>query len=171
MSQPASAGQPPTGCAGVSVSSPAEPAAFGIASRLIAWQRRSGRHGLPWQATREPYHVWLSEIMLQQTRVATVLDYYPRFLQQFPSLASNMVAACGGFLIPAHGLGHVFFCTDAVFVAIAQPVLPGNVARFGCLREVGESGLRILGDAFAVQIHQTSLSRARLPIPPLRPTL
>ena len=64
MSQPASVGQPPTGCAGVSVSPPADPAA-GIAPRLIAWQRRSGRHGLPWQATREPYHVWLSEIMFQ----------------------------------------------------------------------------------------------------------
>ena len=60
MSQPAGAGQPPPGCAGVSVSPPADPAA-GIAPRLIAWQRRCG---LPWQATREPYHVWLSEIML-----------------------------------------------------------------------------------------------------------
>ena len=70
-----------------------------------------------------------------------------------------MVAACGGFLIPAHGLGHVFCRADAVFVTIAQPVLPGDVARFGCLREVGESGLRILGDAFAVQIHQAQITR------------
>ena len=105
MSQPASAGQPPTGCAGVSVSSPADPAA-GIAPRLIAWQRRSGRHGLPWQATREPYHVWLSEIMLQQTRVATVLDYYPRFLQQFPSLASLAAAPLEAVLALWSGLGY-----------------------------------------------------------------
>ena len=70
-----------------------------------------------------------------------------------------MVAACGGFLIPVHGLGHVFCRADAVFVAIAQPVLPGNVARLGSLREVGESGLRVLGDAFAVQIHQAQITR------------
>ncbi|MBP8045286.1 MAG: A/G-specific adenine glycosylase, partial [Neisseria sp.] len=45
-----------------------------FSQRLIAWQRQHGRHHLPWQV-REPYRVWLSEIMLQQTQVATVLDY------------------------------------------------------------------------------------------------
>ena len=51
-----------------------------LAGRVIAWQREHGRHGLPWQHTRDPYRVWLSEIMLQQTQVATVLGYYERFL-------------------------------------------------------------------------------------------
>lgn len=43
------------------------------ASRIAAWQVRSGRHGLPWQNTRDPYRIWLSEIMLQQTQAATVI--------------------------------------------------------------------------------------------------
>ena len=54
---------------------------------IIQWQRREGRHDLPWQNTRDPYRVWLSEIMLQQTQVATVIPYYERFLQQFPDIA------------------------------------------------------------------------------------
>ncbi|MFM6986055.1 MAG: A/G-specific adenine glycosylase [Hydrogenophaga sp.] len=58
----------------------------GFARQLIAWQRRFGRHGLPWQGTRDPYRVWLSEVMLQQTQVSTVLSYYPRFLQRFPDV-------------------------------------------------------------------------------------
>ena len=57
-----------------------------IAPRLIAWQRVHGRHGLPWQQTRDPYRVWLSEIMLQQTQVAAVMDYYARFLKTFPNV-------------------------------------------------------------------------------------
>ena len=58
-----------------------------FAARVIAWQRSHGRHALPWQNTRDPYRVWLSEIMLQQTQVATVLGYYERFLQRFPDVA------------------------------------------------------------------------------------
>ncbi|HEX5093477.1 MAG TPA: A/G-specific adenine glycosylase [Burkholderiales bacterium] len=54
-----------------------------FAESLVRWQRRHGRHGLPWQATRDPYRVWLSEIMLQQTQVATVVPYYRRFLERF----------------------------------------------------------------------------------------
>ena len=53
---------------------------------LLPWQRAQGRHGLPWQGSRDPYRVWLSEIMLQQTQVATVMAYYERFLQRFPSV-------------------------------------------------------------------------------------
>lgn len=52
---------------------------------LCAWQRAHGRHDLPWQS-KDPYRVWLSEIMLQQTQVATVIDYYQRFLERFPSI-------------------------------------------------------------------------------------
>ncbi len=57
-----------------------------FADRLIAWQRAHGRRDLPWQNTRDPYRVWLSEIMLQQTQVATVLGYYARFLARFPTV-------------------------------------------------------------------------------------
>ena len=50
-----------------------------FAPALIAWQKTHGRHDLPWQNTRDPYKVWLSEIMLQQTQVVTVKDYFARF--------------------------------------------------------------------------------------------
>jgi len=57
-----------------------------FASLLIAWQRRHGRKGLPWQDTRDPYRIWLSEVMLQQTQVAAVIPYYQRFLSRFPDV-------------------------------------------------------------------------------------
>lgn len=51
---------------------------------LIAWQKQHGRHQLPWQNTRDPYRIWLSEIMLQQTQVAAVIPYYLRFWKASP---------------------------------------------------------------------------------------
>lgn len=59
--------------------------------RLLAWFRRHGRD-LPWRRTRDPYQVLVSEVMLQQTQVSRVRDYYPRFLQQFPTLADLAAA-------------------------------------------------------------------------------
>ena len=53
---------------------------------LIAWQKEHGRHDLPWQQNRDPYRVWLSEIMLQQTQVVTVKEYFLRFLDTFPTV-------------------------------------------------------------------------------------
>ena len=53
---------------------------------LVAWQRKHGRHGLPWQGTRDPYRIWVSEIMLQQTQVVTVIPFYERFLRRFADL-------------------------------------------------------------------------------------
>jgi A/G-specific adenine glycosylase len=58
--------------------------ACSFAARLVDWQRIAGRSGLPWQGTRDPYRIWLSEIMLQQTQVSTVIPYYLRFLERFP---------------------------------------------------------------------------------------
>ena len=63
-----------------------------FSSRLIRWHKRHGRHDLPWQNTTDPYRVWLSEIMLQQTQVATVIPYYQRFLARFPALADLAAA-------------------------------------------------------------------------------
>ena len=54
-----------------------------FAARLVSWQKKHGRHDLPWQNTRDPYRIWLSEIMLQQTQVATVVPYYRRFVAAF----------------------------------------------------------------------------------------
>src|SRR4051812_44115556 len=56
-----------------------------FAQKLIAWQRHHGRRDLPWQGTRDPYRIWLSEVMLQQTQVSTVIPYYARFIQRYPT--------------------------------------------------------------------------------------
>jgi len=77
-----------------------------LAARVIAWQQTHGRHGLPWQNTRDPYRVWLSEIMLQQTQVTTVLDYYPRFLQRFPDVGVLAAAPLDDVLALWSGLGY-----------------------------------------------------------------
>jgi A/G-specific adenine glycosylase len=77
-----------------------------MANAVLAWQAQHGRSGLPWQGTREPYLVWLSEIMLQQTQVVTVLDYYPRFVQRFPDVASLAAAPLDDVLTLWSGLGY-----------------------------------------------------------------
>ncbi len=81
-----------------------------FAARLIRWHARSGRHDLPWQrdwlALRDPYRVWLSEIMLQQTQVATVIPYYERFLARFPALADLAAAPVEDVMSLWSGLGY-----------------------------------------------------------------
>jgi A/G-specific adenine glycosylase len=77
-----------------------------FAQQLIAWQRRQGRHELPWQGTRDPYRIWLSEVMLQQTQVAAVIPYYRRFLQRFPDVASLAQASEDEVLRLWSGLGY-----------------------------------------------------------------
>ena len=72
---------------------------------LVDWQRQHGRNNLPWQVT-DPYCVWLSEIMLQQTQVVTVLDYYPRFLNRFPDIQSLANASEDAVLSLWSGLGY-----------------------------------------------------------------
>ncbi|MDM0039972.1 A/G-specific adenine glycosylase [Variovorax sp. J22G21] len=67
--------------------------ADGFSERVVHWQRSHGRSELPWQNTRDPYRVWLSEVMLQQTQVSTVLGYFDRFLARFPTVAE--LAAAG----------------------------------------------------------------------------
>lgn len=78
----------------------------GIAGAVLAWQAQHGRQGLPWQNTQDPYRVWLSEIMLQQTQVVTVLDYYPRFLERFSDVASLAAAPLDDVLALWSGLGY-----------------------------------------------------------------
>nr|WP_199066439.1 A/G-specific adenine glycosylase [Chromobacterium sp. ASV5] len=76
-----------------------------FAPRLVAWQQAFGRHGLPWQVS-DPYRVWLSEIMLQQTQVKSVLEYYPRFLARFPDVASLAAAPQEDVMALWSGLGY-----------------------------------------------------------------
>jgi A/G-specific adenine glycosylase len=77
-----------------------------FAARVGAWQRRHGRHDLPWQQSRDPYRIWLSEVMLQQTQVATVLPYYERFLAAFPDVRTLAAAPIGRVLELWAGLGY-----------------------------------------------------------------
>lgn len=77
-----------------------------FAARLIRWHARHGRHDLPWQNTRTPYCIWLSEIMLQQTQVATVIPYYQRFLLRFPDLAALAAAPVEEVMTLWSGLGY-----------------------------------------------------------------
>ncbi len=73
---------------------------------LIAWHKKHGSHDLPWQRTRDPYRVWLSEIMLQQTQVATVIPYYQRFLMRFPDLPELAAAPVAEVMALWSGLGY-----------------------------------------------------------------
>jgi A/G-specific adenine glycosylase len=77
-----------------------------LATQVVRWQARHGRHGLPWQDNRDPYCVWLSEVMLQQTQVSTVLDYFPRFLKRFPDVRALAAAHPDQVLSLWSGLGY-----------------------------------------------------------------
>lgn len=74
--------------------------------RVIAWQSEHGRHQLPWQQQKTRYRVWVSEIMLQQTQVATVIPYFEKFMQRFPDLAALAVAPQDDVLAHWSGLGY-----------------------------------------------------------------
>ena len=78
--------------------------AFG--RKVVAWQRSHGRHDLPWQGTRDPYRIWVSEIMLQQTQVATVIPYFQRFMGRFPGIAALAAAELDEVLAHWSGLGY-----------------------------------------------------------------
>ena len=77
-----------------------------FATCLVTWQRVHGRNDLPWQNTRDAYRIWLSEIMLQQTQVATVLRYYARFLERFPDVTSLAQARDDDVMAYWAGLGY-----------------------------------------------------------------
>jgi len=77
-----------------------------FAQTVARWQRTHGRHGLPWQGTRDPYRVWLSEIMLQQTQVSTVIDYYTRFIARFPDVQTLASSASDEVMPYWAGLGY-----------------------------------------------------------------
>ena len=121
---------------------PKELAAF--APALIDWQRRNGRHGLPWQGTRDPYRVWLSEIMLQQTQVATVMGYYDRFLQRYPDVSALADAAPDDVMALWSGLGyysrarHLHRCAQLV-VSEHGGVFPDTAAVLQTLPGIGAS--------------------------------
>ena len=77
-----------------------------FASRVVSWQREHGRRDLPWQNTRDAYRIWLSEVMLQQTQVATVLPYFARFVDAFPTVGALASASLDRVLELWSGLGY-----------------------------------------------------------------
>jgi A/G-specific adenine glycosylase len=115
-----------------------------LAARVIRWQRTHGRHGLPWQGTRDPYRVWLSEVMLQQTQVATVLDYYARFLARFPDVAALAAAPLDDVLALWSGLGYysrarnLHRCAQAVAAQYGGR-FPQDAATLATLPGIGRS--------------------------------
>jgi A/G-specific adenine glycosylase len=77
-----------------------------FASALIDWQGKHGRRDLPWQGTTDPYRIWLSEVMLQQTQVSAVIPYYERFLRRFPAVEALAAASEDEVLRLWSGLGY-----------------------------------------------------------------
>ena len=115
-----------------------------FAARVIEWQHRHGRHALPWQNTRDPYRVWLSEIMLQQTQVATVLGYYERFLARFPDVRALAAAPLDDIFAAWSGLGYysrarnLHRCAQEV-VALHGGRFPRTSAELMALPGIGRS--------------------------------
>ena len=115
-----------------------------FAQALARWQKKHGRNTLPWQNTRDPYRVWLSEIMLQQTQVSTVLDYYPRFLQRFPAVGDLAAAQADDVMALWSGLGYysrarnMHRCAQQV-MALRGGQFPNNAAQLQTLPGIGPS--------------------------------
>jgi A/G-specific adenine glycosylase len=104
------------------------PQARSFSARLIRWHKHHGRHDLPWQNTQDPYRVWLSEIMLQQTQVATVVPYYHRFLERFPTLAALAAAPVHEVMALWSGLG--YYARARNLHACAQTVMRDHGGSF-----------------------------------------
>ncbi len=77
-----------------------------LSQAIIRWQKQHGRHDLPWQNIQDPYAIWVSEIMLQQTQVTAVIGYYALFMQRFPSIADLAEATQEQVLQHWSGLGY-----------------------------------------------------------------
>ncbi|MCD6663812.1 MAG: A/G-specific adenine glycosylase [Comamonas sp.] len=115
-----------------------------FADRVVRWQAAHGRCDLPWQGTRDPYRVWLSEIMLQQTQVATVIGYYARFLARFPHVRALAAAEPDEVLALWSGLGyysrarHLHRCAQMV-AREHGGVFPQSAAELQKLPGIGRS--------------------------------
>jgi A/G-specific adenine glycosylase len=108
---------------------------------LLAWYDRN-RRDLPWRRDRDPYRVWLSEIMLQQTRVAAVLDHYHRFLKRFPTVQKLALAREASVLAAWSGLG--YYRRARMMHAAAKAIVsqhggkfPGEIAELRALPGIG----------------------------------
>ena len=115
-----------------------------LAPALLAWHAREGRHHLPWQSEPTPYRVWVSEIMLQQTQVATVIPYYQRFVARFPDVHALADAPVDEVLHLWSGLGYYARARNLHRAAVRvraehQGELPANFAALAELPGIGRS--------------------------------
>jgi A/G-specific adenine glycosylase len=99
-----------------------------FARRVARWQAAHGRHDLPWQRTRDAYRIWVSEIMLQQTQVATVIPYFERFMARFPDVAALAGATEDEVLALWSGLG--YYARGRNLLRAAREVMEGHGGRF-----------------------------------------
>ncbi|MGQ0711338.1 MAG: A/G-specific adenine glycosylase [Rhodoferax sp.] len=120
------------------------PPSEGFAARLVRWQRSHGRNDLPWQQGRDPYRVWLSEIMLQQTQVATVRAYFERFVQALPTVQALAQASAEQVMGLWSGLGYysrarnLHACAQRI-VAEFGGVFPPQASVLATLPGIGRS--------------------------------
>lgn len=105
------------------------------------WQKKCGRHHLPWQAATDPYKIWLAEVMLQQTQVATVIPYYQKFVRRFPSVQKLARARSNSVLAVWSGLGYYARARNlhAAAKMICRSGFPVTAAQWQTLPGVGRS--------------------------------
>ena len=114
-----------------------------FSDRLIQWQKLYGRHGLPWQI-KDPYARWISEVMLQQTQVVTVIDYYHRFMDRFPTVSELAAASEDEVMRYWAGLGYYTRARNLhkaakIIVDIYRGVFPTTRQEWEALPGVGQS--------------------------------
>ena len=123
---------------------------------LIQWHKKYGRHGMPWQSITDPYAVWVSEIMLQQTQVATVLERYPKMMKRFPSVVHLARADIDEVLAEWSGLGYysrarnLHACAKQVLTQY-QGQFPSDPLALESLSGIGRSTAGAIA-AFAFQV-------------------
>jgi A/G-specific adenine glycosylase len=127
-----------------------------FAQRLLAWHDDHGRKDLPWQQDTSPYRVWVSEIMLQQTQVTTVIDYYRRFMRRFPTVADLAEAPLDEVLHLWTGLGYYARARNLhkaahTIVDEHNGTLPDTQAALEALPGIGRS---TAGAILALAMHQ-----------------
>jgi A/G-specific adenine glycosylase len=115
-----------------------------FSDRVIAWQREHGRHDLPWQSSGDPYRIWLSEVMLQQTQVTTAVPYFLRFVERYPDVRVLAQAPIDDVMAAWAGLGYysrarnLHRCAQAI-VAQHGGVFPTAAAALAQLPGIGRS--------------------------------
>ena len=120
------------------------PARDGFAVSLLAWFDAHGRKDLPWQHPRTPYRVWLSEVMLQQTQVRTVIAYFERFVEALPTLRALADAPLDRVLALWSGLGYYsrarnLHAAARICVEHHEGELPREIDALAALPGIGRS--------------------------------